>query len=500
MNFPSKENFLASLLQNKSFQIIFLLYSSGLIFLGRQLNVGLPNFDDTYYAQKAKEMFASGNLWVVTHNGLPDFANPPLPFWLTSLAFKIFGVSGYAAVFFTALFGVATVYLTYLLCHHLFKNDWIAFFSAFILVFPGMFADSSRRGMVDIILACCVTGAMYFFVKGLENRKYYLLFGFMTALAILTKSVLGGFPLVIAVATLVWSGRWKELFSPAFLMGAVLALVLGFSWHLVNGFIFGQSFLDVHFGMLLMNRAFGEFASPLFFLGYAQDFLRNYWPWLPVTLVGLYQFGRRAFMEKDIRYQLLFSWVIVVFLVMSTSRNQTLRYLFMIFPALAILNARTIGDWIQERAKEKSLPYIYGIVMATVFFVNATPFQVKVTLSPNSVDVRQLAAVIHLNTPSGQKVGNYRLSTHNPRNALLFYSDRYLDDPVEDSLELLSRVDNRPESTWLTPIHEFKKLQQVYPNQFYLIQASRKYVYFISAKNKENIRYDFSGMTLPLIR
>ena len=141
------------------------------MFLGRQLNVGLPNFDDTYYAQKAKEMLASGNLWVVTHNGLPDFANPPLPFWLTSLAFKVFGVSGYAAVFFTALFGVATVYLTYILCLHLFRNGWAAFFSAFVLIFPGMFVDSARRGMVDIILAFCVTGAMYFFVRGIGEQK-----------------------------------------------------------------------------------------------------------------------------------------------------------------------------------------------------------------------------------------------------------------------------------------------------------------------------------------
>ena len=172
----------------------------------------------------------------------------------------------------------------------------------------------------------------------------------------------------------------------------------------------------------------------------------------------------------------------------------------MIFPALAIINAKTVGDWIQEGTKEKSLPYIFGIVMGTVLFVNATPFQVKVTLRPNSVEVRQLSAVIHLNTPPDQKVGSYRLSFHNPRNALLFYSDRYLDDPITDSLELLSRSDNQPESTWLTSSHEFQKLQQSHPDQFYLIQANRKYAYFTSVKNKKNIRYDYSGMTLPLVR
>jgi 4-amino-4-deoxy-L-arabinose transferase-like glycosyltransferase len=491
---------LISLLKNKTFQIIFLLYSSTLIFLGRQLNVGLPNFDDTYYAQKAKEMIASGNLWVVTFNGVPDLANPPFQFWMMSLAYKIFGVSGYAAVFFTALFGMATVYLTYVLCLHLFKNHWIAFFSSFVLIFPGMFVDSARRGMVDIILAFCVTGALYFFAKGLENRRYYLLFGLLSALAILTKSVLGGFPLAIAVVTLALAGRWKEMFNAYFVMGVVLALLLGFSWHLMNWFTFGDSFLKTHFGLLIFNRGFGDEFSFSDFFGYCRDFLKNYWPWLPIALIGLYQFGKRSFLEKDIRFQLLFIWIIFPFLVMSSSRNQTLRYLFMIFPALAMVTAKTVGDWLDENLREKSLPYIVGIVMATVVFVNATPLQVKVTLSPNSVDVRQLAAVINLNTPPDQKLGNYRLTLHNPRNALLFYSDRFMGEPVGDPLKLLGRIENQPESTWLTSVHEFKKLQQDYPEQFYLIQATRKYAYFTSLNNRENVRYDFSEMKVPLIR
>ena len=462
--------------------------------------MGLPNFDDTYYAQKAKEMIASGQLWVVTFNGLPDFANPPFPFWMMALAFKVFGVSGYAAVFFTALFGIATIYFTYSLCLHLFKNHWTAFFSAFVLLFPGMFVDSARRGMVDITLAFCVTGAMYFFVRGLENRKYYLWFGLMSALAILTKSVLGGFPLFIAVVTLIVAGRWKDLFNFYFLAGIALALILGFSWHMVHWFIFGKSFLEMHFGVLIFNRGFEEQFSFYKYFGYGRDFLKNYWPWLPIAVIGLFQFGKRAFLEKDIRYQLIFIWIASTFLVMSTSTNQTLRYLFMIFPALAIVTAKTMGDWLNEGAKEKSLPYMVGIVMATALFVNATPFQVKVTLSKNSVDVRQLAEIVNLNAPPNLKLGNYRLSAYNPRNAFLFYSDRYMDDPVTDPLNLLSRMEIEPRSTWLTSIHEFKNLQREYPEQFYLIQATERYAFFTSIKNKQNIRYDFSEMKVPLIR
>jgi 4-amino-4-deoxy-L-arabinose transferase-like glycosyltransferase len=91
---------LSRLLSNRTFQLIFLIFSSLLCFLGRQLDRGITNFDDAYYAQKAKEIFLSDSLWVVTWRGTAHFFdNPPLPFWLTGLAYKFFGVSGYGAVF-----------------------------------------------------------------------------------------------------------------------------------------------------------------------------------------------------------------------------------------------------------------------------------------------------------------------------------------------------------------------------------------------------------------
>ena len=85
---------LCSLLTNKKFQIIFLVYSSLLTFLGRQLDRGITNFDGAYYAIKAREIFLSDSWWVVTWNGTARFFdNPPLPFWVTGLIYKIFGVS-----------------------------------------------------------------------------------------------------------------------------------------------------------------------------------------------------------------------------------------------------------------------------------------------------------------------------------------------------------------------------------------------------------------------
>ena len=310
-----------SVLNNKKLQISFLVFASLLIFLGRQLDTGITNFDDAYYAQKAKEILDSGSFWLITQAGEPAMDNPPLPFWLTALAFSIFGVSSYSAIFFSGLFATGIVLMTYRLSLLLYKDCWIAFASAFVLLFPGIFVDASRRAMVDIPLAFFVILAFYAVFRAKLLKPWYLVFGLSTAGAILTKSVLGLFPLAITGAYLIFSRQWRELVNPWFLSGGLIALVFGFSWHLVNWQHYGQEFIDVHFGVLIFNRGFGEIEDSFYFLGYAEDFLRNYWPWLPFALVGLAQFGKRSFIEKDATSLLLFLWPVLAFVVMSTSKT-----------------------------------------------------------------------------------------------------------------------------------------------------------------------------------
>ena len=147
-----------------------------------------------------------------------------------------------------------------------------------VLLFPGIFIDSSRRAMVDIPLAFFVILAFYAVFKAKLLKPWYLVFGISTAGAILTKSVLGLFPLAITGAYLIFSRQWREIINPWFLSGSLIALIFGFSWHLVNWQYYGQEFIDVHFGLLIFNRGFEGIEDPFYFLGYAKDFLKNYWP------------------------------------------------------------------------------------------------------------------------------------------------------------------------------------------------------------------------------
>ena len=493
------------ILSNKTFQIVFLVYSSLLIFLGRQLDRGITNFDGAYYAIKAREIFSSDSLWVVTWNGSAHFFdNPPLPFWLTGLVYKIFGVSSYAAVFSSAIFGVLIVYLTYSLCNYLYKDNWTSFFAAFVLLFPGLFLDSSRRAMLDITLAFFVTASMYCLIKGLENRKFFLLYGLMAGCAVLTKSVLGFFPILIGILFMFWYGSFKKLFDLGFMTGVVVALLVGCSWYLVNWSMFGDLFIERHFKTTHMKLIPQNFLldNPLYILGYLKDMMRNYWPWFPVTVAGVFLFARSAFREKNFRSMFLFLWVSIPFVIMSTSRNQTLRYLFMIFPAFGIITAHTLAGWLKDTQKDKALPWMVGVVMVTVLVINVTPVQLKVSLLYNNAEVRDLAPFVHANTPRKQGVSFYKISRWNPTQVLMFYSDRFVNwrnVPTEPEA-LFQEMEKNLRGTWLTKTQEFKKLEKNFPEKLYLIYGNEKFAYFTSAKNRENVVYDFSNLKLPIVR
>jgi len=494
---------LLGILSSRTFQVVFLIYSSLLTFLGRQLDRGIMNFDDAYYAQKAKEIFLSDSLWVVTWKGVTHlFDNPPLPFWLTGLAYKIFGVSGYAAIFSSAIFGVLIVCLTYFLCNHLYKDNWMSFLAAFVLIFPGMFLDSSRRGMLDITLAFFVTAAMYCLIKSLKNKRFFLLYGLMTGCAVLTKSVLGFFPILIGIVFMFWYGRFKKLFDPGFMIGVAVAILVGCSWYVVNWYMFGDLFIDGHFKtthMKIIQDAYFS-SNPLYLLGYFKDMLKNYWPWLPFAVVGVFLFAKRGIKQKDNNSMLLFLWVCIPFLIMSTSRNQTLRYLFMIFPAFGIITAHTLAGWLKDSQKEKLLPWMIGTVMVVVLLVNVTPIQLKVSLNYNSAEVRDIAPFVRINTEPGERISNYRFSPWNPTQALAFYSDRFLEYPVNDPKTFIQKMNENPKATWLSSIPDFNNLEQDFPGELYLIYGNQKFAYFTSMKNRENVIYDFSNIKLPVVR
>lgn len=497
---------LSQILKQRQIQIGFLVFCALLLFLARQGDNGIANYDGSYYAQKAKEMLTGDSLWINTFNGRPDFDKPPMHLWLVASVYKLFGVSGYSALFIPALMGTLTIFLTYRFAERMYQDRWIAFLAAYTLLFPGYYLSYARRAMVDVTLVFFVTLAMYGLYLGARNSRWYLVFGFGTAAAILTKSVLGVFPLMVGFFYLIWTRQYKEMVNPYMIVAVVIALGLGSTWHIVNWMQFGSNFVDVHFGWMMFERAIhGDPATVrkhFFVLGYLIDLAKNYWPWLPFLIVGAWVFTKKAVKERDPESTLLILWISVVLVVMSASKAQYLRYVLSIFPPMGLLVAKILGDWTPEKWRDRVLPYMAGAVLVVVFLLNATPIEFKQCSSckKRSADIRALSLAVHLNTPADVDILNFALQRDHPRWAFLFYANRWMADPTSDPEQVPISMKRNPAITWISSIHDYATLKGMYPGQLYLIQSYGRYAYFTSFQNRDQIDYDFSDSGINIVR
>jgi 4-amino-4-deoxy-L-arabinose transferase-like glycosyltransferase len=489
-----------TLLNNKKFHYIFLIYFSMLTFLGRVAWGGLRPDADAWYAQKAKELIASGNFFVINFHGKPAFEHTPLFIWLDALAFKLFGVSTYSAILPSAVLGTATVVLTYKIALRLFDDRWIAFVSSIILMFPGYYLEVARKGQVDATLGFMVTLALFAFLKARDNPKWYYLFGLGTAGAILTKSFLGLFPFIIGLVYLISTRQFREIFNIHLVLSVIFGLLLGSCWFIANWIYFGEEFLNSHFGVLLLDRYSQETNSWWNYFDYFVEIFENYWPWVPILVAGLWLFGKRAVLQKDQQALFVLVWIGTVFIIMTSASIHQTHYLIPMFPAMALVVSKTLGDWLTESRREKLFTFLVGAIMVTAFIIGSTAVEPKQasSLRQKSEWTRDLAAVINLNTPADEWIGNFKLRFYEePQTGLNFYGDRYLEKALKKPEELMAQVETHPRKTWLTNINQFKKLEKRYPGKLYLIHGNQKYAYFTSMQNRDNIQYDFSreGLT-----
>ena len=92
--------------------------------------------------------------------------------------------------------------------------------------------------------------------------------------------------------------------------------------------------------------------------------------------------------------------------------------------------------------------------MLSALFINYTAIEIRkaASLSKNSVYARDLVPEIRRNTAPDGEVGNYKLRRRHPRNAVYFYADRYIADPINEPDEFFKAFDENPGLTWLASV------------------------------------------------
>lgn len=112
--------------------------------------------------------------------------HPPLTFIINWFSFKLFGPTPFAIRFFSALAGVISVFLIYLIGKINFGKR-VGLIAAFILAINNFFVWLGRIGLQESILIAFILASFYYFSLGVEKRKYLYLSALFFGLGFLAK-------------------------------------------------------------------------------------------------------------------------------------------------------------------------------------------------------------------------------------------------------------------------------------------------------------------------
>jgi len=445
--------------------------------------------DDCYYAQKAKEIIQTGNWLTIHYAGEVSVDNAPFYIWLIAIMFKFFGISEYSARFFSAFFGVATIISIYFMGRMLF-DEWIGLFSSLVMLTTLLFFIGSRRAMVDVTLTFWVTLALIFFMKGIKERGYFLLFGISTGITILTKSVFGFFPILITVVYLLLLREFKKIIDPFFLLGVITAVLVSFPWYIYQYIYYPELFVGGHLKWLIYQGAFvyKKVGTPAWYL---KKLWIIYWPWIPLATYSFLRLLIKNFKKVDPNILIILCWTVIILSVMSFMHSKKISYIMSVFPALAILTAIFLNNIL---AKEKRKVFFINISLILLLLpasiIITTPITLPFDLGEDryfiSNETWSIAMFARENIPKNEEIVLYRIWLWRIRSTYLFYSDRDISTSVYDKDSLIKILKEGRIGYCLTTKEGFSELSKVKGLKLHVQKETPSLILIKASIDKEN--------------
>ena len=275
--------------------LLILVFLGGLVFL---YNLGARDLwepDETRYAVVAREMKETGN-WIVPHlNGATYSEKPPLFFWLVNLSTSLLGDNEFANRLPSALAGLITVLMTFLLGTRLFDVR-AGFLSGLVLATGFFLSQISRWMMLDSLFTLFFLLSLFFFYQGYasgEQRRFrYLLAGGFIGLGVLTKGPIAYLAIPIILILGVLEKDVKKIWNRDLLWGVLLSLALVLTWVIPACWIGGGDYTR----RILFEQSLGRITGnlkhapshPQPFWFYLVHFPAEFLPWtffLPAAVI-----------------------------------------------------------------------------------------------------------------------------------------------------------------------------------------------------------------------
>lgn len=405
-------------MKNKLWLVLILVLAVFLRFY--QLNQNPPslNWDEISHGYNAYSILKTGQdewgfSFPTIFRAYGDY-KLPVYIYLTTLSIGVLGLSDWAIRLPSALAGVLSVFLTYLLVKKLFKNDLAALSSSLFLAISPWHIFLSRPAFEANLSSLLVIAGLYFFLVGLE-KKWFLPMSFLfLGLSVHTYNSARVFvPLVLITLFFLYQSSLREwirnrkrevILSAALLLLFFIPLVYSFvspsgwarfKWVTIldQGAINrinmarGSSFLPKPLPKLIHNKAtyfafnftknyFSNLSPKYLFLKGGSNYQYNIpgrgmiYP-IEALLIffGLYKLFKNW--QKKESKLVLFWWLLAIVPAAATQENPHVLRTILVLPmpqVLAALGFTQVWDWLKsKKVVQMIFTGVYGLIL--LFFL-----------------------------------------------------------------------------------------------------------------------------------
>jgi 4-amino-4-deoxy-L-arabinose transferase-like glycosyltransferase len=345
--------------------IALLSVFSGFLFFFGLSYFGLVGADEPRYAQVAREMLNRRDWITPTLTGKPWLEKPPLYYWQAIVAYRIFGVSDWAARLPSAVDATLVVVAVYLFLRCFRPGFHLD--GALVTASAAGVIGFARAASTDMPLAAMFTIAMLAWYAWYESRSHVYLaqFYFSLALAALAK---GPIAVLLALLIIAVYAALKHEFAilrqTFWIWGIALFMAVALPWYVAV-----QLRNPDFFRVFILQHNLARFGTNLYhhpepFWYYVPVVMLALLPWTAFVIVALSEdisAQSRKKQEPDHSDDLslyLTIWLIVPIVFFSLSQSKLPGYIVPTIPAGSLL----VAEYIRRHSAKNESAHIWGIV------------------------------------------------------------------------------------------------------------------------------------------
>ncbi|MEI9475139.1 MAG: glycosyltransferase family 39 protein [Deltaproteobacteria bacterium] len=313
--------------------------------------------DEARYSDIASLMNSSGDYVTPRLNHVVYLEKPPLAYWVTALFFKVFGENDFSSRLFSGLSAWGCIILVYSIGAFLYGEKTGLYSSAVFSTFLYVFI-LGRLNIIDIPLTFFVSLAIWggyrFFAEDTRRKRWIYLFYFSSALAFLTKGMIGIiFPPAVVGLWLVIQKRWRDVFKLLYLPGILLFLAIASPWVILvqraNKDFLWTFLIKEHF----LRFAAGTYGRVNVFY-YLPFIVLGTIPWLAFFIQIFWESGKkRVFILNIASHRFLLIWTAFIFLFFSISSAKMITYLAPVFLPIALILGHVFKSYEEGKVDPK---------------------------------------------------------------------------------------------------------------------------------------------------